>query len=228
MMAKYIHHVVVYLDFRPPLFDHYFVFAWILFGYSIVSTTLQLYKTNVNDYSVYKLDINKAFISHKCLCHHFFQPALFKLPDSALFTTAHDYSSDMWDWRRTKWPIARRHNTLWLLIKCWAKIADNGAALNQSMLHDLLRIPSKHKTGQYLYNVRPALKTVGQHYTNPVFGCILFVLNFDHLWCYWNAVLVQCSLNVLPTLSQHTRGIHPILFKCLSSVEDGGPTLCQH
>ena len=29
-------------------------------------------------------------------------------------------------------------------------------------------------------------------------------------------------------VTQQTRGIHPMLFQCWASVEDGGPTLKQH
>ena len=33
------------------------------------------------------------------------------------------------------------------------------------------------------------------------------------------------SLFIFYLPSQHTWGIHPLLFQCLASVEDGGPTL---
>ena len=47
------------------------------------------------------------------------------------------------------------------------------------------------------------------------------------------AITADCRAGSTPTWcsqisSQQTRGVHPLLFQCCASVEDGGPTLKQH
>ena len=55
-----------------------------------------------------------------------------------------------------------------------------------------------------------------------------FTLTSSIVYMWDSSVSVKCDYAFSLSPSRHTRGIHPMLFQCWASVEDGGPTLKRH